>query len=57
MSPKLRLPVVDVEVLVEPGGWGRASINFSADLPSEFIVEERPLAPSRGGMSVTGGVD
>lgn len=52
MSPKLRLPVVEVEFLPDGGGSAKRSL----DLPNEPIVDERPLAPSLGGTKVPVGV-
>ena len=52
MSPKLRLPVVDVEFLPDGGSDKR-----SCDLINDPMVDERPLAPSRGGTKVPVGVE
>ena len=49
--------MVDVEVRLEAVGKGIASTSFSADLPSEPRVDERPLAPSLGGTKDIDGVD
>lgn len=53
ISPKLFLPAVEVDVLPDGGGIDPSSI----DLASEPIVDERPLAPKRGGANVIDGVD
>lgn len=53
MSPKLFLPAVDVDVLPDGGGIDPSS----TDLAREPIVDERPLAPKRGGASDIEGVD
>lgn len=53
MSPKLFRPAVEVDVLPEGGGI----FDSSTDLASEPMVEDRPLAPKRGGARDIDGVD
>lgn len=47
---------MDVEFLLD-GANELGSANRSEDLPKDPMVEERPLAPSRGGTNLSVGVE
>lgn len=57
MSPKLFLPLVDVDVRSERANCGDDRRSASIPFFSEPTVDDRPLEPSSGGGMGIDGVD